>query len=133
MLFGSTAAARRPRPAAILGKLVKTTVVLRVEAEVRRERQSGKHGPNPGGEAPWAFVIWSRSSRQVAGSIQVIIHSAQAARGQPRREPWPSYFGKCRFLCVCFKTAEVEKINANSPEDSNVKQRSSSAWKLCVR
>lgn len=34
----------------------------------------------------------------MAGFIQVIIHSAQAARGQPR--PEPILFWKMSFLCV---------------------------------
>lgn len=34
--------------------------------------------------------------RRVSGFIQVIIHSAQAARGDEWR--WPFYFGKC--LCL---------------------------------
>lgn len=42
MLFGSTVAARSPRLAAILGKLVKTTVVLRVDAATLRCGESDR-------------------------------------------------------------------------------------------
>lgn len=65
------AAQRRPRRAAILGKLVKTTVAPQVDAATPRcnaRRQSGKHRLNLGSTAPRAFVIWSGSSRQVAAA-----------------------------------------------------------------
>jgi len=53
------------RQAAILGKLVKTTVAPQVDAAMLRcsaRRQSGKHRLNLGSTALQAFVIWRHSS-----------------------------------------------------------------------
>lgn len=66
------AARKSLRQAAILGKLVKTTVAPQVDAATLRcgaRRQSGKHRLNLGSAAPRAFVIWRRSSRQVAAVV----------------------------------------------------------------
>ena len=66
-------AARKSRwQVAILGKLVKTTVAPQVDAAMLgcgARRQSGKHRLNLGSAAPRAFVIWRRSSRQVAAVV----------------------------------------------------------------
>lgn len=72
MLFTTTGSMRSLRQAAILGKLVKTTVAPQVDAAMPRcgaRRQSGKHRLNLGSTAPQAFVIWRRSSRQVAAVV----------------------------------------------------------------
>ncbi|KAF3853836.1 hypothetical protein F7725_014524 [Dissostichus mawsoni] len=63
---------KSPRQAAILGKLVKTTFAPQVDAAMLGcgvRRQSGKHRLNLGSAAPRAFVIWRRSSRQVAAVV----------------------------------------------------------------
>ncbi|CAB1459927.1 unnamed protein product [Pleuronectes platessa] len=72
LLTGTGSTGKSRWQVAILGKLVKTTVAPRVDAAMPgcgARRQSGKHGLNLGSAAPRAFVIWRRSSRQVAAVV----------------------------------------------------------------
>lgn len=49
-----------------MAKLVKTTVALRADVATLRRQE---HGQDRGRGAPSAFVIWSRSRRQVAAAV----------------------------------------------------------------